>query len=80
VWAKYRVSERDGRWYIHCSLWFRGLTTWSILILEKLIVTQPDKKVLSFYKASTEVKKEWSYTSAPPTFLHGMDRDTLTFL
>jgi len=44
----------------------RGLTTWSTLILEKLIVTQPDKKVLSFYKTSTEVKSG----AIPPLLLH----------
>jgi len=65
---------------MHYPLWLRGLTTWSILILEKLIVTQPVKKVLSFYKTSTEVKNEWSCTFAPPTFLHGMDKDNLIFL
>ena len=79
MWAKYRVPERYGRWYIHYPLGFGGLTAWTF-ILEKLIVTQPDKKVLSFYETSTEVKKEWSYVSAPPTFLHGMDKDILTFL
>jgi hypothetical protein len=26
---------------------------------------------------SAEVKNEWSYTSTPPTYLHGADRDNL---
>jgi hypothetical protein len=26
-----------------------------------------------------EVKNKWSYTSAPPTHLHGVERDNFTF-
>jgi len=29
--------------------------------------------------SSAEVKNEWSYTFAPPIYLHGMDRDNFTF-
>ena len=29
--------------------------------------------------SSAEVKNEWSYTSTPPTRLHGLDLDTLLF-
>jgi hypothetical protein len=28
--------------------------------------------------SAAEVKNEWSYTSAPPVYLHGVDRDNLT--
>jgi len=28
---------------------------------------------------SEEVKNEWSYTSAPPICLHGVDRDNFVF-
>jgi len=31
-------------------------------------------------QSSTKVKKEWSHISAPPTYLHGMDRDNFTFI
>jgi len=30
--------------------------------------------------SSAKVKNEWSYTSTPPTCLHGMDRDNFTFM
>ena len=30
--------------------------------------------------SSAEVKNGWSHTSAPPTFLHGVGRENLTFL
>jgi len=29
--------------------------------------------------AIAEVRNEWSYTSTPPIFLHGVDRDNFTF-
>jgi len=29
---------------------------------------------------SAEVKNEWSYTTAYPIYLHGVDRDNFTFV
>jgi hypothetical protein len=31
-------------------------------------------------QSSTKVKKEWSHISTPPTYLHGMGRDSFTFI
>jgi hypothetical protein len=28
---------------------------------------------------NAEVKNDWSYTSAPPVYLHGVDRETFTY-
>jgi hypothetical protein len=35
--------------------------------------------VIHWPPSSTEVKKEWSYTSNPPTLLRGVDSDKFTF-
>jgi hypothetical protein len=49
------------------------------------IVYSPKGKVASCEvdrspPSSAEVMSEWSYTSAPPLCLHGVDRDNLTFI
>ena len=42
-------------------------------------VMWPERAVNHSSPSSTKVKKEWSYTSVPPTCLHGVDRQNFTF-
>jgi hypothetical protein len=42
-------------------------------------VTLPGRYVDHSPPPSDEIKNEWSYTSTPPTFLHGIDRGNFPF-
>jgi hypothetical protein len=42
-------------------------------------VMWPERAVNHSSAPSADVKKEWSYTSAPPSCLHGVDRQNFTF-
>lgn len=44
-----------------------------------LEVKWPGYEVNNSSLSSAKVKNKWSYTSAPPIFLHGMDRKNLPF-
>ena len=42
-------------------------------------VKLPGFEVSYSHPPSAELKNEWSYTSAPPVFLYGVDRENFTF-
>jgi len=42
-------------------------------------VRQPGREADHSTSSGAEVKKEWSYTSTPPTHLHGVDKENFVF-
>jgi hypothetical protein len=40
-------------------------------------VKQPGREVDHSTPSGAEAKKEWNYTSTPPTYLHGVDMENL---
>jgi hypothetical protein len=42
-------------------------------------VKRPGHEADNLPKSNAEVKNEWSYTSVPPTCLHGMHKDNFAF-
>jgi len=40
---------------------------------------RPRGKVTHSSPSSVEIKSQWSFASAPPTCLHGVERDNFTF-
>jgi hypothetical protein len=42
-------------------------------------VKEPGLEINHLISSSTEVKNEWSFTSAPSVYLHGVDRENFNF-
>jgi len=59
--------------------WFWGTPSflvnryWRALLGSKC----PQREVKNSLPSSTEVKNKWSYTSTPPIYLHGLERENL---
>jgi hypothetical protein len=42
-------------------------------------IKRTGREINKLFPSRAEVKNEWSYTSAPPAYLHGVNKDNYVF-